>query len=119
MVVCLPVQRSNEPEREKFKKLPVRFVKILHMMDRQDYLVLPSRNLDDESFICSCAVMRKVFECLGHRSRRPGKVKKDANGPHIHLGCDVQSEERVIRLCRGQLEEPILGGDGQTDILSR
>src|SRR6516162_11141230 len=119
MAVCLPVQRSNEPEREELEKLPVRLVEMLHMADRQCYLVLPSRNLDNESFICGCAVMRKVFECLGDRSRRPGKVKKDANGPHVHLGGDVQSEELVIRLGGGQLEEPILGGDGQADIVLR
>jgi hypothetical protein len=91
---------------------------MLHMADRQCYLILPSRNLDDESFICGCGVMRQVFQRLGDRSRRPGKVKKDANGPHVHRGRNVQSEELVIRLCRGQLEEPILGSDGQADILS-
>src|SRR6516164_9080942 len=78
MTVCLPVQRSHEPEREELEKLPVRLVEMLHMADRQCYLVLPSRNLDDESFICGCAVMRKVFERLGDGSRRPGKVKQDA-----------------------------------------
>src|SRR6516164_10665984 len=119
MTICLPVQRSHEPEREEFEKLPVGLVEMLHMADRQCYLVLPSRNLNDEGFICGCAVMRKVFERLGDRSRRPGKVKQDANGPRVHLGRDVQSEELVIRLRRGQLEEPILRGDGQADILSR
>src|SRR6516164_10631561 len=107
MAICLPMQGSNEPEREEFEKLPVRLVEMLHMADRQCYLVFPSRHLDDESFICGCAVTRKVFERLGDRSRGPRKVKQDANGTHVHLGCDMQSEELVIRLCRGQLEEPI------------
>jgi hypothetical protein len=65
MAVCLPVHRSNEPEREELEKLPVRLVEMLHMADRQCYLLLPSRNPDDESFICGSAVMRKVFERLG------------------------------------------------------
>src|SRR6516165_2495890 len=117
MAICLPVQGSNEPEREEFEKLSVRLVEMLHMADRQCYLVLLPRSLDNESFICGCAVMRKVFERLGDRSRRPGNVKKDADGPHVHLGRDVQSKERVIRLCRGQLKEPILRGDGQADIV--
>src|SRR6516162_8924356 len=119
MTVCLPVQRSNEPECEEFEKLPVRLVEMLHMADRQCYLVFPSRHLDDESFICGCAVTRKVFERLGDRSRGPRKVKKDANGLRVHLGRDVQPEELVICLCRGQLEEPILGSDGQADIVLR
>src|SRR6516162_7106994 len=119
MLVCLPVQRSNEPECEELEKLPVRVVEMLDMTDRQCYLVLPSRNLDDESFICGCAVMRKVFERLGDRCRRYGKVKQDTDGPHVHLSGDVQPEELAIRRRRGQLEEPILGGYGQADILSR
>ena len=42
ITVCFLVQRPDEPERDKFKKLPVRLVKFLYMTDRQNYLVLPS-----------------------------------------------------------------------------
>jgi hypothetical protein len=31
--VCLPVQRSNQPEYSEFKKLPVLLVKLLHLAD--------------------------------------------------------------------------------------
>ena len=65
MAICLSVQGANEPEREEFKKLPVRLVEMMNMADRQCYLVVPAQNLDDESFICGSAVMRKVFERLG------------------------------------------------------
>jgi hypothetical protein len=116
--VCRCRVRTNQ-EREEFEKLPVRVVEMLDMADRQCYLVLPSRNLDAENFICGCAVMRKVFERLGDRSRRPGKIKQDADGPHVHFGGDVQPEELVIRLRRGQLEESILGRHRQADIGSR
>ena len=42
IAVCLLVQHSNEPEREKFKKLPVLLVELLHMTERQNYHILPS-----------------------------------------------------------------------------
>jgi hypothetical protein len=112
------VQRSNEPQRKKFEKLPVWLVEFLQMADRQDYLILLSRNLSDESLICGSAKSGQVFECFGDRSRRPGKVEKKANGSRVHLCRDVQSEHLVIRLCRGQLEEPILGSDRQADVIS-
>src|SRR6516162_10353583 len=109
IAVCLIVQRSNEPERKKFEKLPVWLVEFLQMADRQDHLILLSRNLDDESLICGSAKSGQVFERFGDRWRRPGKVKQNANGPQVQLCRDVQSEELVVRLCRGQLNEPILG----------
>src|SRR6516162_3282554 len=117
--VCLLVQRSNEPECKSLEKLPVRLVGFLHMPDRQNYLVLLLRDLNDESLICGSAITRQVFERFGDRLRRPGKVKKDANGPKVCLCRDVQPEELVIRLCCGQLEEPILGSDRQADIILR
>jgi hypothetical protein len=113
------VQRSNEPQRKKFEKLPVWLVEFLQMTDRQDYLILLSRNLSDKSLICGSAKSGQVFERFGDRSRRPGKVEKNANGPQVHLCRYVQSEHLVIGLCRGQLEEPILGSDRQADVISR
>ena len=62
---------------------------------------------------------RHGFERFGDRSRRPGKVEENANGLDIHLCRDVQPEQRIVRLCRGQLEEPILGSDRQADIILR
>ena len=94
------MQRSNEPEREKFEKLSAQLIEFLQMADRQNYLILLSRDLDDESLICGSAITRQVFERFGDRWRRPGKVEKKANGPYVHLCRDVQSEELVIRLGR-------------------
>src|SRR4029077_5386622 len=72
IAVRLLVQRSNEPECKELKKLPVRLVRFLHMADRQSYLVLPSRDLNDERLICGFAVTRQVVERLRDRRRRPG-----------------------------------------------
>ena len=119
IAVCFLLQRPDEPERKKFEKLPVRLVEFLQMTERQDYLVLLLRHLHDESFSCGPAITRQVVKRLGDRSRRPGKVEKKANSPNVHLYCDVQSEESVIRLCRCQLEEPILGSDRQAEIVLR
>src|SRR5215472_16740838 len=116
MAVCLPVQRSNEPECNEFKKLPAQFVEFLYMADSQDYFILKPGDLDDESFICGSAITCQVFKRLGDASRRPGKVEQNPNGPQVHFCRDVQSEELVIRLCRGQLEKPVLGSDGQPDV---
>ena len=62
IAVCLLVQRSGEPECKKFKKLSVQLVEFLHMTDRQNYLIVLSRDLDDESLICGSAVARQVFK---------------------------------------------------------
>jgi hypothetical protein len=113
------VQRPNEPERKKFEKLPVWLVEFLQMADRQDYLILLSRNLSDESLICGSAKSGQVFERFGDRSRRPGKVEQNANRPQVHLCRDVQSEHLVVRLCSGQFKEPILASDRQADVISR
>jgi hypothetical protein len=110
---------KGEPERKKFKKLPVRLVEFLQMADSQDYLILLSRDLTNERLICGPAITRQVFERFGDRSRRPGKVEENANGLDIHLCRDVQPEQRIVRLCRSQLEEPILGSDRQADIILR
>jgi hypothetical protein len=117
--VCLLVQRSNEPERKKLEKLLVGLVELLHMVDHQDYLILSSRDLDDESLICRLAITGQGYERFGDRSRRPGKVKKNANGPRVHLCRNVQPEQRIVCLCGSQLEEPILGSDGQPNVVSR
>ena len=68
ITVCFLVQRSNEPEREEFEKLPVLLVEFLHMADSQDYLILLSRDLNDEGLICdlaitapSCRALRRPF----------------------------------------------------------
>ena len=119
IAVCFLVQRPYEPECKKFEKLPVGLVEFLQMADRQDYLILVSRDLNDESLICGSAITGQVFERFGYRWRRPGKVEQKANGPYVHLFRDVQSEELVIRLGRGQLEEPILGSDWQADVILR
>jgi hypothetical protein len=119
IAVCFLTQRSNEPEGDKFKKLPVWLVEFLHMADRQDYLILLSRDLNDESLICGSAITRQVFERFGDRWRRLGKVEQKASGPQVQLCRDVQPEELVISLCRGQLKEPILGSDWQADIVLR
>ena len=89
IAVCLLVQRSNEPERKKFEKLPVRLLEFLHPADRQNYLVCLSRDLCDESLICGSAITRQVVERFGDRSRRSGKVEKKANGPNVYLCRDV------------------------------
>ena len=89
----------------------------LHMADSQYYLIHVPKDLEDERFIRSSAVMRQVFERFGDRSRRAGKIEKDANRPHVHLCRDVQSEEVVVRFCRGQLKEPLLGSNGHADIV--
>src|SRR6516164_10499076 len=62
MAVRLPVQRADKPGRDEFEKLPVRLIKLLHMADGQSYLILASRDINDESFICGFAVTREVFE---------------------------------------------------------
>jgi hypothetical protein len=119
IAVCLLVQRPNEPECEKFEELPVWLVGILQMADSQDCLILPPRDLNDESLICGLAITRQVFERFGDRWRRPSKVKEKADGPQVHLCRDVQSEELVIRLCRGQFKKPILASDRQADLIAR
>jgi hypothetical protein len=110
-------QHSNEPERKKFEKLPVGFVKFLNMADSQAYLILLLRDLYDKSFICSPAITRQVIERFGDCPRRPGKVEKKTNGANVYLCRDVQPEELVIRLCRGQLKEPILGSGRKADLV--
>jgi hypothetical protein len=117
IAVCFLVQRTNEPKRKEFEKLSMRLVELLQMADSQDYFILLPRDLSDESLICGSAITRQVFERFGDRWRRPGKVEQKADGPQIHLGRDVQSEELVIRLCGGQLEKPILGSDGQPNVV--
>jgi hypothetical protein len=119
IAICLLVQRSNEPERKEFEKLPVLLVEFLHMADSQDYLILLSRDLKGECLICGLAITRQVFERFGDRWGRPGKVEQNANGPQVHLCRDMQSEDLVIRLGRGQLEEPILGSDWEADVSLR
>ena len=119
IAVCFLVQRSNEPQRKKFEKLPVWLVEFLQMADREDYLILLSRNLSDESLICGSAKSGQVFERFGDRWRRPGQVEQKANGSQVHLCRDVQSEELVIRLCRGEFKEPILRSDRQDDVILR
>src|SRR5215472_19166937 len=94
-------------------------MEFLRMADSQYYLILVPTDLEDERFITSSAVMRQVFERFGDRRRRTGKVEKNANRPHVHLGRDVQSEEVVVGLHRGQFEEPVLGSDGYADIALR
>ena len=56
IAVCSLVQCSNEPERKKLEKLPARLVEFLHIADRQDYLILLSRDLTDKSLICRPAI---------------------------------------------------------------
>src|SRR5262249_47964437 len=104
--VRLRVQRSHEPECEELEKLLVRLVEFLHVAGSQYFLLLVRKDLEDERFISSSAVMHQVFERFGDRRQRAGKVEKNANRPHVHLCRDVQPEEWVIRLGRGQLEEP-------------
>jgi len=79
------VQGSKEKECDEFEKLPVWLVGLLQRTDSQDYLILVSRDFNDESFICGCAIARQVFKGFGDRRRRPSKVKKNANGPQVHL----------------------------------
>jgi len=93
IAICLLVQRPKEPEREKFEKLPVQLVEIPQMADSQDYLILMPRDLNDERLIRGSAITGQVFERFGHRWRRPGKVEKNANGPHVHLCSNVQPEQ--------------------------
>jgi hypothetical protein len=89
------------------------------MPDSQYSVILVPKDLQDQRFITSSAVMRQMFKRFGDRGRRAGKVEKNANRPHVHLRRDVQSEEVVIRLSRGALEETVLGGDGHADIVFR
>jgi hypothetical protein len=119
IAICLLVQRPKEPERKKFEKLPVQLVEILQTADSQDYLILRPRDLNDESLIRGSAITGQVFERFGHRWRRPGKVEKNANGPHVHLCRNVQPEQRIVCLCCGQLKEAILGSNGQPNVVSR
>jgi hypothetical protein len=65
IAVRLLVQHSNEPQREEFEKLPMQLVDFLHMADSQDYLVLLSGDLNDESLICGLAITGQVFERFG------------------------------------------------------
>src|SRR5215472_258087 len=119
MTVCLLVQRSNEPECDEFEKLPVWLVEFLHMAESHGYLIFVPRDLNNQSFICGCAITREVLERFRDRSCRPSKVEQNANGPQVHFCRNVQSGELVICLCRGQLEKAILGSDGQADIVLR
>jgi hypothetical protein len=116
---CLLAQRPKQPECKKFEKLPVQLVEILQMADSQDYLILPSRDLNDESLIRGPAITDQVLERFGDRWRRPGKVEKNANGPPVHLCRNVQSDQRIVCLRGGQLEEAILGSDGQPNVVSQ
>src|SRR5262249_22590172 len=115
----LRVQRSHEPECEELEKLLVRLVEFLHVADSQYYLVLVPKDLEEERFISRSAVMHQVVERFGGCSRRTGEVEENANRLHVPLCRDVQPEEWVIRLGRGQLEEPVLGSDGHADIVFR
>ena len=72
--VRLRVQRANEPECEEFEKLLVRLVEFLHLPDSQYYLILVPKDLEDERFITSSAVMHQVFERFGDRGRRAGNA---------------------------------------------
>jgi hypothetical protein len=44
-----------------------------------------------------------VFESVRDRRRGRGKIEKDASVSQIQLCRDVQPEERIVRLDRGEL----------------
>jgi hypothetical protein len=55
MTVCLPVQRSNEPEREEFEKLPVSLVEMLHMADRTTESAISAAVMPMSSTAATCS----------------------------------------------------------------
>ena len=71
IAVCRLVQGSEEKEYEELEELLVWLVGLLQRTDSQDYLILVSRDFNDESFICGCAIARQVFKGFGDRRRRP------------------------------------------------
>src|SRR5690348_11953440 len=85
MAIRVAVQCSNEPECNEFEKLPVRLVEFLHLTDSQDYFILKTRDLNDESIICGCAITREIFERFRYSSHRPGEIEKNANSSQVHL----------------------------------
>jgi hypothetical protein len=64
----------------------VQLVEFLQMADSQDYLILLSRDLDDECLICGSAITGQVYERFGDRWRRPGKVEKNARPALLGAG---------------------------------
>jgi hypothetical protein len=70
------------------------------------------RDFKVDGFVRRSRVSRHVFESFQDRRRSRGKVEKDTSVSQIHLRRDVQSEQRIVRLDSGKLEEPMLRRDG-------
>ena len=56
-----------------------------------------------DCFVRRFGISRQVFESFRDRRRSRGKVEEDTSVSQIHLCRDVQPEERIVRLDRGQL----------------
>jgi hypothetical protein len=97
------IQRSDDGQRDKLGKLRPRLVVPADRSLRQYCFTLALRDLEVECFVCRSRVSRQVFESFRDGRRSRGKVKKDTDVSQIHLRCDVQPEERIVRFHRGEL----------------
>src|SRR6267154_2018817 len=97
------VQRSNDGQRDKLGKLLSRLVVLVDWAHSQYCLTLVLRDLEVDCFVRRSRVSRQVFESVRDRRRGRGKIEKDASVSQIHLCRDVQPEERIVRLDRGEL----------------
>jgi len=98
-----PIQRSNDGQRDKFGKLPPRLVVPADWAHSQYRFALVLQDLEVNRFVCRSRISRQVFETFRDRRRSCGKVEKDTSVSQIHLRRDVQPEERIVRLDRGEL----------------
>jgi hypothetical protein len=114
VAVRKPLQRSDNRQRAELGKLSARLIQCEHRVCRQDRLVFMLRDLEADRFARRSHIPHEVFERFRDRRRRGRKVEKNANSSHVHLRRNVQPEERIVRLGRGELEEPMLGSEGYT-----
>jgi hypothetical protein len=93
----------NDGQRDKLGKLLSRLVVLVDWAHSQYCLTLVLRDLEVDCFVRRSRVSRQVFESVRDRRRGRGKIEKDASVSQIHLCRDVQPEERIVRLDRGEL----------------
>jgi hypothetical protein len=103
VAVCRPIQRSNDGQRDKLGKLPSGLVALVDWAHRQYCLTFVLRDLEVDCFVRRSRISRQMLESFRDRRRSRRKIEKDARVTKIHLCRDVQPEERIARLDRGEL----------------
>ena len=105
IAICHPGQHSDYLQRAELKKLSARDVECEHQAGRQDCLDCARRDFDKRRLIRRRNISGQQVERLGDRRRRSRQVEQDADGAHVHLCRDMQSQQRIVGFAGGKLEE--------------